>query len=151
MHEHPKCLKELFLRRCLQCLRRRLSVLDAREELSSLSELPVFMHRDFHLQTAGMTANRSMTGQPGLDGISLLSPKLYRSDKCCQYIDRMSKSWKTASFYTAQPCHTQSLYSTFNSTASSGLLIPLQICVTEAENTRFSRLDASTDRKSKVN
>lgn len=45
----------------------------------------------------------------------------------------------------------QSLYSTFNSLASSRLLVPLQISVTEADNTRFSRLDASTDRKNKVN
>lgn len=63
--------------------------------------------------------NRSMTGQPGLGGISLLPPKLYCSDKCCQYIDWLSKSWKTAFSYTSQPCHTQSLYSTFNSLASS--------------------------------
>lgn len=106
---------------------------------------------DFHMQRGSATANWSMTGQLGLDGISLLPPKLYCSDKCCQYIDRMSKSWKTAFSYTAQSCHTQSLYSTFNSTASSCLLILLQISVTEAENTRFSRLDASTDRKRKVN
>lgn len=90
--------------------------------------------------------------EPGLDDICRLLPKPRRRDKGRQYIDWMSKTWKTAFSYTSQPCRRRFLYSTFNSPASPPrLLIPLQISVTEAENTRFSRLDASTDRKNKVN
>lgn len=157
---HPQASKvfqkKTFSQRCFWCLTRRLPAWDAGGELSSLSEQPVFHALGFSptkSQRAGTTANRNMTGQPGLDGISLLPPKPYCSDKCYQYIDWMSKSWKTGFSCTTHSCHTRFLHSTFNSPTnpSPRLLTPLQISVTEAENTRFSRLDASTDRKSKVN
>lgn len=132
-------------------LKRRLSVLDAGEEVSLLSELPVSMLHDFHLQVVSATANRSMTGQPGLDCISLLLPKLYCSDKRCQYIDWMSESWKTAFSYTTKPCHIQSTYSTFNSTALPTSPHPLANFSYWGRKHPFSRLGASINRKRKVN
>lgn len=99
---------------------------------------------DFHLQKANTTANRSMTGQPGLEG--------------CQYIDWMSESLKTRFF---KKC----LFLILQSPAMSRLLPVRHVlfhCFFLSPHTlanfrhrgrkhSLSRLDSHTDRKSKVN
>lgn len=70
--------------------------------------------------------------------------------KAVNILTQCQKLWKQ-NFLTAQPYYTQFLYSTFNSPASSCLLVAPWISVTGAENTRFSRLHASTDRRCKIN
>lgn len=85
--------------------------------------------------------NWSVAGRLGLDDISLLLPKLRCRDKACQYIDWMSKTWKTIFLHDSalSPAITR-----------QARLIPLlpprpsQNSVSGVENGHFGRLDAST-------
>lgn len=151
-HEHPKCLKELFIRSCLWRLKRRLSVLGAGEELSSLSELPVF-HASWFSPANSHCDSEIEAWQVSLGWVA----SRYSRQSCtvvtnavnilteCQKVGKQH-SLTRASLVTRNPSTVHLI-----PLLPPQLLIPLQISVTEAENTRFSRLDASTDRKNKVN
>lgn len=71
----------------------------------------------FCMLRTGSMVNRSVAGRPGLDDILLLLPKLYCRDKVCQYIDWMSKTWKTIFLHDSALSHAITLHS-FNSPAS---------------------------------
>lgn len=106
--------------KCVWCLKRLLWLLDARGGIvltvkaTCLPCLGIFTCKEALRQ--GIEAWQ--TSLRGLDSKSLLPPKLYCSDKYCQYIDWMSKSCKTGFFFLHNPALSHAIFPT-------GHLIPL--------------------------
>lgn len=94
----------------------------------------------FCMLRTGSMVNRSVAGRPGLDDILLLLPKLYCRDKVCQYIDWMSKTWKTIFLHDSALSHAITLQARLIPLLPSR---PSQNSVTGVENAHFGRLDAS--------